>query len=353
MNGAAGSTLDAVRSALRYDELTTAEVNSANRALIERYAAPADKRVRGPGGETAVDDEAPPFTLTIANSVWSASASSFRFHDSYIAAMREMYATEARAIDFADPAAAAEINAWASAATAGRISEVITPDVLAELWFVLLNATYFKANWLSEFPEGNTHEAGFVRADGSKSTVQMMEQFSDFAYLESEQYQAVKLPYAESTVSMLVVLPKPGFSLDELVAGSRIGGAALLDDFRAGAEERRVKLSLPKFGFAYSAQLKAVLQALGMDLAFSDLADFSLLGSPATKVDFVKQDTFVKVDEKGTEAAAVTVIGGVPTSAPAGDPILLVVDRPFLVMIVDDDLDLPIFSGLVMNPEWN
>lgn len=343
LNGAAGTTYDGVVAALRFDGLSLAEVNEANQAILARYNPRPEK-----------EDDAPPFALSVANSIWGDSASPFRFHDSYIEAMQTMYEAEVRTLEFDAPDSAAAINAWASAATDGRIQEVIGADTLAELWFLLINATYFKANWEMEFAPELTHEAGFTRADGSKAMVKMMEHLETFYYFEDESAQYVRLPYANSQISMLIALPKAGRQLSNLIGDESAGfaGPTTIERFRSNAKPGFVKLSLPKFAFPYSIKLRDVLANMGMSEAFTDAADFSLLGTPATKVDFVKQDTFVKLDERGTEAAAISTIGGVPTSAPS-EPVRMSVERPFLVMVMDDELALPIFMGVVMDPKWS
>lgn len=342
-NGAGGSTLNGIVSALSAKGLTVKELNEANKAIVASLSK----------GSIASAHEAP-FTLTIANSIWSDSESLFSYRPAYVTDMKSVYQADVKSLAF-KKGGATQVNQWASDKTNGKIPSIIDQDTIDKLWFILMNATYFKANWADPFYEQATKKnADFTLDSGAKAKVEMMQQSEKQRYWETEEAQIVELPYAGYRASMLVMLPKPGHSVDSLLSGPKsLAAGAVLKDFERNAETTRVILSLPKFGFEYSVKLNDVLKSLGMSLAFDDSADFSLIGAPASKVGLVKQNTFVKVDEKGTEAAAVTIIGGMEaTSVPAPVPtVTMNVNRPFYVTIIDRENQLPIFSGVVMKPE--
>jgi serine protease inhibitor len=343
LNGAEGSTFAGIAQTLQAQGLSLREINEGNQALVKSLSQ---------GSLAAAADRAVPFTLSIANSVWSDSESAFQYRADYVKNMKSVYNAEVKALAFKKGGAVA-VNQWASDKTNGKIPSIIDQDTMDSLWFILMNATYFKANWQDPFYEYATKaNVPFTLSSGATVPVSMMQQSEKQLYWETNDAQVVELPYEGGRVSMLVVLPKAGQTVDALLAKG-VAGGALLEDFAAQASVHRVNLSLPKFGFEYSVKLNDVLKALGMTAAFDDGANFAAIGSPASKVGLVKQNTFVKVDEKGTEAAAVTLIGGMEaTSMPAPVPFAeMKVDRPFFVTVIDRQHRLPIFSGVVMNPE--
>lgn len=341
-NGAGGSTLNGIVNALSAKGLTVKELNEANKAIVASLSR----------GSLATAKDAS-FTLTIANSIWNDSESLFSYAPAYERDMKSVYQAEVKSIAF-KKSGAGLVNKWASDKTNGKIPSIIDQETIDSLWFILMNATYFKANWADPFYEVATKKnVDFTLASGAKAKVEMMQQSEKQLYWETEEAQIVELPYAGYRASMLVMLPKPGHSIDSLISGKKsLAAGAVLKDFQRNADTHRVILSLPKFSFEYSVKLNDVLKALGMTMAFDDAADFSLIGSPASKVGLVKQNTFVKIDEKGTEAAAVTLVGGMEaTSVPAPVPtVTMNVNRPFYVTIIDRENQLPIFSGVVMNP---
>jgi serpin B len=173
--------------------------------------------------------------------------------------------------------------------------------------------------------------------------------FAKLPYLETEDFQAVDLPYGRGYFRMAVFLPKQGRQVDDWVA--RLDGPSWFSWMRSFAD-REVRLSLPRFSVEYDTSLVDVLESLGIARAFDErLADFSRM-SPGSGIYItgVRHKTFVRVDEKGSEAAAVTGITGSITSAPAGGPVVMRVDRPFVFVIHDRHSEAMLFSGKVARP---
>ncbi|HUH13064.1 MAG TPA: serpin family protein [Longimicrobiales bacterium] len=324
LNGAAGETWEGMRAALRHDGLSDMEIGEAYRGLLDVLRA-RDSRVE----------------LGIANSVWAREG--FPIEPDFYDAVRTWFDAEARELDFADPGAADVINAWASEQTRGRIDDVIDRIDPAHVMF-LLNAVYFKGLWTTEFDPDDTRQAPFSRADGSTVQVPMMRLDNvEVPFAWTEQYAAAELPYGNGGFAMVVVVPHRSEDLGALVAELDADGwAALL----AGLEPDTVPVNLPRFRLEYDTYLNGPLVDMGMGLAFSRQADFSRLTPEQVCIDFVRQKTFVEVDERGTEAAAVTVVGIIVVSLPAG----LYAERPFLFAIRERHTGALLFVGTMGDP---
>jgi serpin B len=182
----------------------------------------------------------------------------------------------------------------------------------------------------------------------SKVTVPMMSQVESLKYAEGNGYQAVELPYRDSNVSMLFILPKVG-RFEEME------GAFSAESVTAVTESltpRQVHLFVPKFTFESEFNLSEALIQMGMPAAFGS-ADFSgMTGNRDLFISDVVHKAFVAVDAEGTEAAAATaVIMKLTSAAVIEEPILIKLDRPFLFLIHDNDTGTILFIGRVLNPE--
>jgi serpin B len=252
------------------------------------------------------------------------------------------YGAGMRTVDFQAPEAArALVNRWTAQQTHDRIPEILPKgsiDLMTRL--VLVNALYFKAPWSAPFEKAATSPGAFHRSDGSEVQAQLMS--SDSAtYVEGRHFRGARLAYAGDTLAMTVALPTgpEAAALHELV------GAGLAADQGAG-----VRLTMPRWTYRIATGLKDALKALGMDVAFGGDANFSGM---TTEVDLLISDvlhqTYVAVDEAGTEAAAATAVVMGETSAQLA-PHELVLDRPFLYVIHDTAHGTPLFVGRVSDP---
>jgi serine protease inhibitor len=329
MNGAAGETLAEMRSMLGFEGLTQEEINSSYRSLIDLLLALDD----------AVD-------MRIANALWVREG--FPLHEPFVTTNRDHFDATTASLDFSDPASLRTINDWVSRSTGGRITRILD-DLDGDVVLYLMNAFYFKGDWTTQFDPRNTRDAPFRRIDGVEHRVQMME----FRQMETPSYlgpdlQIVDLPYGREAFSMTLVIPGPeGGTLDEIVAGL---DAARWDGWMERLREGRLDVHLPRFGLEYERTLNETLKVLGMQLAFEPhRADLTGI-SPARRdlyIDEVKQKTFLEVNEKGTEAAAVTSIGVVPTSlAPT-----FRADQPFLIVLRERFSGTILFIGTIGAPD--
>jgi serpin B len=239
----------------------------------------------------------------------------------------------------------AAINAWVSARTADLIPELFPAGTIEPLTrLVLVNAVYLKAPWADPFVEELTAPAPFYGLDGTESTVDMMHAGDLSAdYGEGPGYQAVALPMRGDALELLVILP------DDFGAFEADLDAAMLTNLRDEMSPTIVDLHLPKFELEAQFELTGELQELGMVAPFFDSHSFDAILPELGVITAVVHQTVIKVDEKGTEAAAATgiVVGETGIPEPGAE---MIVDRPFLLAIRDAPTDTLLFFGRVLAP---
>lgn len=278
-----------------------------------------------------------------ANSAWLRSG--FHVKDTYSSLLESTYGAMIAEKDFSSPQTVADINAWCSENTEGRITEIvdqISPDMV----MFLVNALYFKAPWQNEFNPAATADRTFHGSSGD-SQVPMMTMTGQLGYAEAAGSQLAELPYKGGRYSMLVMLPEAGLSIGKVVAGLSEQNFVMASD---KLEKRRVHLTLPKFKFDTDFVLNSILMEMGVKKVFGASAELGGISDAPVCVDQVRQKCFIEVNEEGSEAAAVTSIGVRLTSVPVYEPAVeMTVDRPFLFAIVDRTSDNILFIGKVMN----
>jgi serpin B len=285
------------------------------------------------------------YKLSIANSFWAQQG--FDFLPTFTDVLREHYNAEASTVDFAgdNEATRTRINEWVSDKTEKRIPELFEPGMLTpDTVLALVNAIYFKGKWAEQFDPAATQDREF-RAPSGKVQAPTMWHKADYAYAQDEKVQVIALPYADSELEMLVVLPKD----DAIAAAEDMLLSGKLDTLRLSSQE--VTVMLPKFKFDAGYLLNAQLGALGMPTAFDPAAaDFSGMdGRRDLYIGVVIHKAWVQVDEEGTEAAAATGVGMRATSAQI-EPLVFNADHPFLFVIRDRESGLILFAGRVEDP---
>ena len=253
----------------------------------------------------------------------------------------EYFQAEVTNLDFSNGEASLKaINGWCSKQTNGLISKVldeVNPAVLA----YLMNAVYFKSEWVNKFSKDATADESFIDEDGGKSTVKMMKQESKTLYYESDSYQMVRLPYGNGAFSMIVLLPKEGNAVADITAELK---KTDWNKFRFLPSEKDVDLWLPKFDTKFKIVLNDILSAMGMPLAFS-AADFSAMSPAASRLSFVQQDAVIKVDEEGSEAAAVSVAAVEKNASAGAGRAVFHADHTFLYLITEQSTGAVLFAG--------
>lgn len=234
-----------------------------------------------------------------------------------------------------------KVNQWASDKTNGKVTKVLS-DPLPPIEMAITNALYFKAEWAEPFHEYNTRVESFY-GDKGETQVETMHQTAHFDYIENEHMQAVRLYYT-APYCMEIYLPKKGVSLEDGIKD------AYSLEFRG--EEKKVSLYLPKVKLEYEKQLNDYLKKMGLQACFNpSTANFSRLSDTPLYVDFVKQNTYLAIDEAGTEAAAVTTIGLAKMAyRPEPEEIYeMRVNRPFLLFIRETGSNRILFFGVLRN----
>lgn len=295
-------------------------------------------------------DEPQPFLLSIANSLWGEQT--FTFLPEFLDILALNYGAGLRLVDFigAPDAARMEINEWVYQETHEKIEDLIPKGgITSDTRLVLANAIYFKADWVQQFSANRTQEMPFNTLDGKQALIPMMrmEQPAHLGYIAGDGFQAVELPYVGERVSMLVVVPDDGTFTGFEASLTPEQVISILKSL----EPRSVVLTFPKFTFETSFSVADMLKKMGMTDAFDrGLADFSGMdGNGELYISDVFHKAFVAVDEKGTEAAAASAVVVGVTSAIMPD-VQLVVDRPFIFLILDRQSGSILFVGRVLDP---
>jgi serpin B len=306
----------------------------------------------------ALQNPARPVALRIANRLFGEKT--VKFEQPFIDRTRADFAAPLEPNDFVNAfePARAHINAWVEDQTEHRIKDLLPPAALDKLTrLVLVNAIYFLADWADPFEKSATQEATFdVSPSTSKKTPMMHQGGTQRRLAQVDGVKVLELLYRGGDTSMLVVLPD---RKDGLADVEKSLTAAKLEAWRAALVLENVAVSMPRFEVSPtpSMSLGEDLKSLGMPDAFDrEKADFTGIANPADrrerlKIDKVFHKAFVKVDEKGTEAAAATAVvmakgGGM---APAA-PLQFTADHPFVFAIVDNTTGLVLFLGRVADP---
>jgi len=214
---------------------------------------------------------------------------------------------------------------------------------------VLVNAIYFKGDWINHFKTNNTADAPFFVTSDQPVQTKMMNLSANFGYGESDKFQALELPYRGNDVSMVVLLPRETNSLPALENSL---DQSHLADAIAQTRNRKVDVFLPKFKLTQQFSLTGTLTAMGMTDAFSSRADFSGMdGAKDLFISDVIHKAYVDVNEQGTEAAAATAVTMMRSAMPRPQPApVFRADHPFLFLIRDTHSGSILFLGRVTNP---
>ncbi|MEW5938425.1 MAG: serpin family protein [Chloroflexota bacterium] len=334
--GARGETESQMAQTLHFD-LPQSQLHPAFNALDLALA----KR-----GESA-DKDREPLQLRIANAVWAEQT--FPFQQDFLDTLAFNYGAGIRQADFINnyEPVRKEINAWVEDQTEDKIKNLLPEGVLDSFTrMVLVNAIYFKADWLYKFEKESTSDQPFHLLDGSTVTVPLMSQETYAPYAKGDGWQAIDFPYAGETASMTIILPDEG----RFESFESTFDLATLDSILSGLTPTSLIFALPKFSFTRDFGLADRLAAMGMPDAFDpNRADFSgMTGKPDLYISDVIHKAFVAVDEEGTEAAAATAVIMELASAPMFE-VRMIVDRPFLFLIRDTVSGQILFMGRVVN----
>lgn len=280
----------------------------------------------------------------LANSIWIRDTYEELVKDDFLDRNKEYYGAMISAIDFDDPKAKDTINYWVNKNTKGRIKKAIEEPIHPLTVMFLINTIYFKADWQVKFDPQVTTDDSFHTVDKTK-TVKMMNKIDNLGYIEDDMIQGVMLPYNDGKTSMIILLPKDADKVN----------LSNLDEWINKMKNNKVSVNLkmPRVKVEYETSLEEPLSKLGMPNSFTGLADFSKMADKAQEhglhIADVTHKSFLAIDEKGTEAAAMTKVEMKVESAPQADYIMHV-NHPFVLGIIDNDSESLLFLGRIVNP---
>ena len=289
----------------------------------------------------------PKVAMQITNSIWYRNT--FPIKDTFLSLNHTYFDAEVRASDFSNPQTVDVINGWVADKTNDKITSVIDQiDPYAIMY--LINAIYFKGTWKYRFETKNTIKSPFNLASGSAIQTDFMNQKGTFRYFKNSISSMAELPYGNGGFSMVILLPNDGKTYTDVISNLTSDTWA---QWNSQMDSTNLYVKLPKFKFAYEKKLNQDLTDLGMGIAFDpDHADFTGINSAGQLyISFVLHKSFVDVNEDGTEAAAVTVVGIFTTAYP-GEPEYqeFNVNKPFIFAIKENTTNSILFMGLVKKP---
>jgi len=330
-NGAAGTTLDAFNEVLHFGALSNQEVNESYKDLMHQLLN-LSKEVE----------------FALANSIWYKK--DYPVLEDFIKTNEEYFLAAVEEADFSDPLTLDLINGWIEEQTNDKIKDMLD-YIPGSAVMYLINAIYFNADWRYEFPKENTYLGDFKLENESKTTVDYMVVEGDFQYTSNDNFTAVELPYSDSSFSMLVMLPNPGSTVSSIAEAMDV---STWDSWFENSQRQGVRVVFPKFKYEFKSLLNDPLMSLGLGVAFSDNADFSrIVSAGGIHISRVIHQTFIDVQEEGTEAAAATIVEIKENSSPGSGSITFHADHPFIYLIKENSTGAIVFMGKVGRPVYD
>jgi serine protease inhibitor len=337
-NGARSSNATEMAAMLGISEMSLQRYNEQSKILLSNLVYGDDKVL-----------------LEIANSVWARRGVSFE--EDFLSHLRHYFGAESRTLDFADPASLGIINGWVEEKTHGKIPTILDTIGPMDIMY-LINAVYFNGTWRFQFDPEETTDRTFTLPDGTTASIPTMHRHGEydpekreskyFGVYEGDGLKAASLKYGDDgRFTMILLRPDDGIALADFIAGIT---PEAWETWMNGFTEREAVVYLPKLELEYKKSLVDPLKALGMTEAFMETADFTgMLKGMDIFISDVLHKTYLRVDEEGTEAAAVTAIIFETTSVPTPPPVIDL-NRPFLMAIRDTHTGTILFMGTINDP---
>ena len=334
-NGATGETQQQINKVLGFADTGAEGINAFCRKMLSRAVC--------------LD---PDTKLNIANNIYFNSSKGLTLNPVFLQLAKENYEAEPDIRDFNDGLTMDVINQWCSDHTEKMIEKVLNEDSFnPSAVSYLLNAIYFKGNWVTKFEEENTVEepfgeaADFGQYGDLRPIVPMMHQTGSYLYWENDLCQAVMLPYGNESFVINILLPREGKRIYDVL--ETLTSSSWTEQYVWRGASAIVDLKLPRFEADTDLNLKGIMSRLGMPKAFTVAAEFPNFCDTETYIDLMKQVAKIKVNESGTEAAAVTIIGMAESAGPEPAPrhVTFHATRPFLYVIRDQTSGAILFIG--------
>jgi len=334
--GARGTTAEEIANVLHFTVPPSDLHPAMNKVSLELESRAAD------GGQ-GMDGQG--FRLNMNNTFWGEQTTPWE--TPFLDTLAVHYDAGIKLVDFIHQAETArlQINAWTEKKTEGRIKELLPEGSLdPSTRFVLVNTVYFNAAWAEE---SDSTTMSFTRPDGIGEVAAIRQTSRSIRWAQTEDAELVAVPYEGRKLELVVVVPPDLEAFEAKLDGT------LLDSIISQLEPAYVDLTMPKVRIeGETISLKAELKALGMETTF-DGPDLGGMTSTPLTVDDVYHQAFVKLNEKGTEAAAATAITGREASAPVDSPKTVLVDKPYLFFVRDLPTGAVLFTGRVLSPEYH
>lgn len=332
VNGATGETKEVMKETLGVANLSDEEVNEAAKLLMEQLLS--------------MDQDV---ALAIANSIWFRDE--YTLQSGFDQLIQDSYDGRIEGLNFNNPEAKSTINQWVEGQTQGKIKNLISQIKDSDVMF-LINAIYFKANWQYQFDPAKTREASFYLMNETAVPVPMMSnEGAKVNYNYEDELQVVELPYGNGQFSMIVLLPQGGNTVADLINNLT---TEQFNNWLQQTDTLTTHLMMPKFKTEFKLNLSDVLKGMGMELPFTADANFGEFFNkiPGEKLymDRVIHQTFIEVNEDGSEAAAATAVAIGLESINLERPSMIRLDRPFAYFIHEKHTGAILFAGTMINP---
>ncbi|MGZ2369800.1 serpin family protein [Ancylomarina sp. YFZ004] len=325
-NGAEGETQTAFENTLHFTDLSRYQINTIYKKL-QNYLKRIDPKVR----------------MNIANSVWSKRGT--MVEEEFKNNIKEFYEAEFRIEDFSNPATLDAINDWVEDKTEGEIQNILG-KIDPNAFMYLINAIYFKGEWAKPFDIKDTYPGDFTDEEGVISRANYMTTNMHIGYLSNDLFTALELPYGNKDYAMVILLPNEDKKIADIVDELN---DANWNQWMNAFLRPELNVHLPKFKFEYKQELNDVLIQLGMENPFSGAADFTGISKDVPlRISSVIHQSFIEVNEEGTEAAAATVVVVGETST--GPPSTIHINKPFVFVIKEKQTNSIVFMGNVKKP---
>lgn len=322
-NGARGDTLTQMEKAFGLS------IDEVNRYLADYIRSLPDDKDAG---------------LGMANSVWLRDSDGFAVKEEFLQTNADYYGAGVFKAAF-DSDTLRDINEWVEKNTDGMIKDILN-DIPEDAMMYLINAVAFDAKWQERYEKDKVDDGIFTTEDGQEQTVKMMYS-TENGYLEDENARGFLKYYEGGDYAFAALLPDEGVSVADYAAtltGEKL--MSILDNAVYG----KVSAGLPEFESEYSVEMSKALQSMGIEDAFDgEKADFSGISDSGLMISRVLHKSYISVDAQGTKAAAATVVETRETSEAPDDTHTVILNRPFIYMIIDCAGNMPLFIGTMMS----
>ncbi len=287
--------------------------------------------------------------LILVNSIWYRNDPSLIVKQDFLQTAKDYYDGDIfKALFNSDTLK--EINDWVDEKTGGAIPAIID-DISDEAIMYLVNALSFDAEWQTPYLDSQVKDDVFITSDGKKETLPYL-YGQENTFLEDEKATGFIKFYRGCRYGFAAMLPNDGVSVDEYL--DYVGEESIIH-LLSGKRSVLVNTAMPKFGIEYMVEMKEQLNRLGITLAFDvDNADFKNMAESSRGnifIDKIIHKTFIVVDEKGTKAGAATIVETTDGALPLTETCEVYLNRPFVYMLIDCENDIPLFIGVMRDPE--